>query len=283
MRKPNLFIIGAAKCGTTSLHDFLAGRPDVFMSEPKEPGFFVPEMDYHPKDEDWYLSLFREAGDARIVGESSTHYSKLPLYAGVPPRIADYSPDARIIYLMRDPVERAISHYWFHIGKLEEKRPILRALKERTQYIHISDYAMQLDAYFREFDRRQILPVIFEELVREPAVVLKEILEFLGVGAGGPLELPESNVRPQEIRAISGFGILRRIAESSAWEKVAPTVPKPIRRFASSRAVHTTTVDEDRNREAREYLRPILREKVAVLSGLLGRSFPIWKTTLGHE
>lgn len=82
-RIPNLFIVGAMKSGTTTLHNYLNMHPDIFMSQkPKEPQYFVQELNWS-KGEDWYLSLFEAAGDAKIIGESSTDYSKLPRYQGL--------------------------------------------------------------------------------------------------------------------------------------------------------------------------------------------------------
>ncbi len=150
-RKPNLFIIGAQKCGTTSLHHYLAAHPEIFLSEPKEPGYFVPEIDYYPRDREWYLGLFEGASGHRYVGESSTHYTKLPVYPGVVERIADFVDEApRFIYLMRDPIDRAVSHYWHDIRKFHEHRPIEEAFRERVDYRAFSNYPMQLEPVFRD-------------------------------------------------------------------------------------------------------------------------------------
>ena len=122
---PNLFIIGAMKSGTSLIHSYLNAHPSFFMCEPKESCYFV-----HPaqldcpnikklelwKSEEHYLELFQSANTVEIIGEASTLYAKLPRITGVPERIAQFNPDARSIYVMRDPIERAISHYW-HDGR----------------------------------------------------------------------------------------------------------------------------------------------------------------------
>ena len=117
---PNLFILGAAKCGTTTLHSYLIAHKEIFMSEIKELGFFVPEFSYQPKELSWYLSLFEQAENYRYIGESSTHYTKVPFYDGVAERVYMFAPEARLIYIVRDPIERAISHYW-HNTKSQRK------------------------------------------------------------------------------------------------------------------------------------------------------------------
>jgi Sulfotransferase family len=113
MPKPNLFIIGAMKAGTSSLHSYLGAHPQIFMTEVKEPAFFEdPAHRKRPKEGigywnnlSHYLELFALTGDRPVVGESTTDYTKLPLKTGVARRIFDFNSDARLIYLMRDPIE----------------------------------------------------------------------------------------------------------------------------------------------------------------------------------
>ncbi len=107
------------KSGTTSLHSYLATHPQIFMSLNKEPEYFAKQEVF--KGEDWYLSLFRSAAGIQIVGESSTTYARLPYFPGVPDRIAKFNPEARFIYVMRDPVERSISQYWFRVALFRRK------------------------------------------------------------------------------------------------------------------------------------------------------------------
>ena len=119
---PNLFIIGAMKSGTTSLHEYLNEHPDIFMSNVKEPGYFAECMNYYPKDLAWYESLFKEAKGEMIIGESSTNYTKLPICTDVVNKIWEFNPDARFIYVMRDPIKRVISHYWHGVKYGDERK-----------------------------------------------------------------------------------------------------------------------------------------------------------------
>jgi len=109
--RPNLFVIGAMKSGTSSLHATLAAHPQIFMCRKKEPDYFIEQCNWS-RGERWYLSLFARAGDKPIIGESSTGYTQAPRFHGVPQRIRGFRPDARFVYIMRDPIERTISHYW---------------------------------------------------------------------------------------------------------------------------------------------------------------------------
>src|ERR1700730_14880709 len=152
-RKPNLFLIGAMKSGTTYLTKLLNSHPSIFMCDPKEPSYFVDQAQLRKiwaemwdggywKEEN-YLRLFQTAENATILGESSTNYTKRPLVMGVPEKIQQFNPDARFIYIMRDPVERAMSHYWHMVNWEGEWRSILDAIKEEPQYRDVSYYAMQ--------------------------------------------------------------------------------------------------------------------------------------------
>ena len=257
-RKPNLFIIGAQKCGTTSLHHYLAAHPEIFLSEPKEPGYFVPEIDYYPRDREWYLGLFEGAGNRRWVGESSTHYTKLPVFQGVVERIADFVDEApRFIYLMRDPVERAVSHYWHDLRKFHEHRPIEEAFRERVDYRAFSDYPMQLAPYFERFGRDSVYTLTFEEMVRSPEPIVRSILEWLGLEPGLPAgSFERLNARPEEIQRVRGKGRLDRVARSGLWGRVSPLAPQALKDVAKRFTYRAADPAEERTDAARAWLRP---------------------------
>ncbi len=278
----NLFIIGAMKSGTTSLHNYLATHPDIFMCEPKEPGFFVEELTW-AKGLDWYRSLFADAQGKAVVGESSTHYTKLPVYRGVPERIAEFNPNARFIYLMRDPVDRAVSHYWHNVRDLtsgRERRDMLTAMQRDPQYVAFSDYAMQLKPYMEIFGRERIFVATFERMVADPAGVVGEIFSWLRVdGSFQPEDLHRRwNAAPEELSRVRGLGILNRIRYSRAWDRLAPAMPGRLRRlgiFLAEKPVGRASQDET---AAQRYLRPILRGRVEEIRSLLGRDFNEWIT-----
>ncbi len=107
---PNLIIIGGLKCGTTSIHHYLGLHPQIQMSKPKELNFFVEELNWD-LGLDWYASRFDSRSPVR--GESSPHYTNLPRFEGVAARIHEHCPDARLLYMVRDPIKRILSH-WVH-------------------------------------------------------------------------------------------------------------------------------------------------------------------------
>jgi hypothetical protein len=280
--RPNLFVIGAMKCGTTSLHQYLAHHPDVFMSEPKEPGFFVQELNWS-KGLDWYLGLFAHSHGARVLGESSTHYTKLPSYRGVADRIRTFNPDARLVYLMRDPLQRIESHYWHNVRNLHreaERREFTEAVAQDPEYLAFSDYAMQLEPYLAAFPRDQIRVLTFEEMSADPQAAIAALCRWLRLAGEVPAAAFDRrwNARPPVIRKARGRGALNRFRHSQVWERMAPLVPSGVRRWATQFAERTASRDPAAIADGLAAIRPRVRERVAALSELLGREFPEWTT-----
>ena len=289
--RPNLFIIGAMKSATTSLHSYLSSHPEIFMSDPKEPSYFAEESQLFKefpvmtrkgfwKNEKSYLSLFLDAGNAKLIGESSTIYTKRPRIEGIPNKIKAFAPDARLIYIMRDPVERTISHYWHEARWFNEDRDILEAVTQTPFYRQVSHYAMQLQPYFSLFSREQIYTLTSEELGNRPEVTLRRIFQWLGVEADiiTPSLAQRDNVTPSVIYRLRGLGSLHRLRYSRFWNAVGPKVPKRLRSFArrfSESQIQRSQIDL---KKVQEFLRPIHLKEAGQLEDLLGRQFPEWAT-----
>ena len=281
--RPNLFIIGAMKSGTTSLHEYLDTHPQVSMSEEKEPGYFVEELGLH-KGEDWYFSRWAPDAQCRYRGESSTHYTKLPVYQGVPGRLFRFNPEARLIYIMRNPFDRVVSHYWhavrdvYHGG---EVRPLLKAVHEDPAYLAFSDYAMQLEPYFERFGRSAVLTLTLEALVEDPQREVDRVYGWLGIPCHpiGEQSATPHNRKPSDITAVAGAGILNRIQYSSSWDRISPLVPGWMKSWAKKQA-YRPVAEEEVQKDI-----PLLRKAIAELqlrqvdrlTRLLGRDFPEWR------
>lgn len=205
MPLPNFLIIGAAKSGTTSLYHYLRQHPDVFMPEVKEPGFFAfkgQEMTFAgpegrvaneeglPYNQfDAYESLFDELDDETAVGEASVVY----LYSERAPRlIHEHVPDARLIAVLRNPVERAYSHYLMERGRDQEPLSFEDALAREPErieqgygiewrYQSFGMYCDQIKRYLDYFPRRQMRIFLFRDLKNRPREVVRDIYSFLDV------------------------------------------------------------------------------------------------------
>lgn len=250
MRLPDFVIIGAMKCGTSSLHEQLALRPGIFMSRPKEPNFFSDDENFE-RGPQWYAGLFREAGPAQICGESSTHYTKLPTYPRTVERMRVQLPDVRLVYLMRDPIARISSQYVHEWSQGEVREPFERAVERHERYRAYSCYAYQLEPFLRAFGPDRVLPVFFERLLVAPSEELGRICRFVGDPHSGDAawrrDLPPQNVSAERLRRSAIRDALLRMPGSAAlrtrlpraWRERAkglwrmqqrPVLPEPLRR-----------------------------------------------------
>jgi hypothetical protein len=178
---PNIFIIGAAKCGTTSLHHYLDQHPDISMSQDKEPGVFSEPR--FGSRRTGYGGLFD--CNAPYRGEASTSYSRYPAEGDAAARIHQAVPDARLIYLVRDPVERAVSDYVHHVARGYEQRSIHDALKDFTNpdnyYVAPSRYAFQARRYLDHFPASSLLVLDQSDLRERRGETMREVFSFIGV------------------------------------------------------------------------------------------------------
>ena len=236
MALPNLIIIGAMKCGTSSMHNYLDAHPEISMSRQKELNFF--SFDRHwPRGEDWYGRHF--SSTAAIRGESSPSYSKFPKVPHVPERIKTLIPSACFIYLVRDPVARIVSHYMHLRDGGKENRSLNEALSqfEGNQYIDCSRYHMQLQQYLDHFPQSQILVVSAEEMKANRHETLREVFRFLDVD--------ESFRSPRHdaiYHASKSRGVFRRTVERSPFARnIRPYVPRSIVYWAATRGPERRT------------------------------------------
>jgi hypothetical protein len=177
--RPDFLVIGAMKCATSTLHDQLAAQPGIFMSDPKEPNFFSDE-DRWSRGWEWYEGLFAAGQGAVLRGESSTHYTKLPTHPQTVARIRSGLPDARFVYVMRDPVERLVSQFIHEWTERTVSGSLDASVDRYPRLVAYSRYAMQLRPYLETFGPERVLPVFFERLRSEPQLELERIVRFLG-------------------------------------------------------------------------------------------------------
>jgi hypothetical protein len=285
---PNFFIIGAAKAGTTSLHHYLDQHPQIQMSAVKEPNFFAGPPNGIPYPvgridrRDEYERLFDPAFERR--GEASPSYSNAPRRQGVPERIKQLLPEARFIYLVRDPISRLVSQYQMLFADGEERKSLRDAVRgldrEDPHGFYLtcqSFYARQLELYLAHFPQQRILVVDQAELRRDRSGTLGEIFAFLSVDAGFSsaefdselFKGAERRVYPRGFKkvvrpALRGpFHMLprgiRESLRSSVERRFLPTVPTPV------------VDDETRNR-----LQQLFSPDVDRLRGLTGNAFSSW-------
>jgi hypothetical protein len=181
---PNLIVIGGVKCGTTSLHTHLDLHPQISMSAIKELDFFILEKNWS-KGIGWYESQFAFAEETRILGESSPSYTACHVFSGVPERVHAVLPGAKLIYILRDPVDRIVSHYVHNYRRRAENRKLSEVLAdlENNYYVLYSRYYTQLEQYLKYFPQSDILIITLENLNRYPQKTMQEVFRFLDVDA----------------------------------------------------------------------------------------------------
>lgn len=259
------------KSGTTSLYHYLRAHPEVFMPELKEVDFFTDELNWG-KGWKWYARQFEDAPvSARALGEASTSYTKHPRYGGVAERIAQYLPEARLIYVVRNPIDRMRSHYQHNVALGEERADIDVALLENPSYLDCSRYAMQLERYLESFPREQILVFSSEALRNDRLSTMRKVLDFLDVDRDiDPSALNEEFYKTEQRASMPApVAALRRGLKKAfpravgLWRGrfVPDVVKRRLGRKVGSEAVASTTIDD----ATRRRLEQMLRDDVARL------------------
>jgi len=202
VRKPNAFIVGAPKCGTTAMCHYLGQHPGAFLSDPKEPHYFahedMPNSDQYFTDLDSYLSLFAAADKSqKILVEGSVWY----LYCeNAIKRIAEFNPSAKIIVMLRRPDEMVYSFHsqallnfyddvecfstaWKMAKHPELRKRLPRSCKEPMiiKYDKIATYGRQLERVYQSFSKSQVHIIFYEDFSQKTAEVYSETLSFLGL------------------------------------------------------------------------------------------------------
>lgn len=286
MPRPTFLIIGAMKCGTTSLHHYLRLHPEIQIPTLKELNFFSGPPGHSPYPSGSkrieqltdYERLFDPA--FRVRGEASPNYSVYPMRTGVPGRIKDIIPDVKLIYLVRDPIARTLGQYQLAVSTANERRSLSQALGDLSDpfslYTCPSFYAQQLDQYLRHFSREQILVIDQADLLYKQQATLREIFTFLSVD--------NSVVSPQfdeKLNTSDGHRTYSRFIVMSRWARRTPLLrlPRGLRVFMRrsvervvSRPLEAPTLDDN----LRGRLQEFYANDVGRLRELTGKTFPTW-------
>ena len=278
---PNLFIIGAAKSGTSALHYYISLHPEVHMSPEKEPHYFsraaAGQAVLSPQE---YERLFDS--ELPIRGESSVSYSFWPYPKGVPERMHDVAPDARFIYLVRDPVERSITHYFHRVGLGTETRTLREVISDprdhEERYLAASSYGTQAEQYLKLFPEDRLLVLDHAELRHDLPRAVRKAFEFLGVDPSFTSDKFDVIVNPSS-EHVRFTPLGQRIADSATYKRmtrwIRPDLRRrlinPVRRLLSEK-VEQEVVDD----EIVAYFKERLSGEAQRLRELTGEPFASW-------
>jgi hypothetical protein len=285
MALPTFFIVGAAKAGTTSLHFYLDQHPQIQMSEPKEPHFFAGEENGIPfppervATKEAYEALFDPAFEVR--GEASPSYTNAPRRQGVPERIGELVPEAKFIYLVRDPIERTVSHYRHSVAAGKERRPLSEAVAEISDpYSYLachSLYGRQLELYLRRFEAERIMVVDQARLLDDRSGTLRSVFAFLAVDTSFTSDEFETELWKTEGRRASPPGqagfIGRVVVPRAQW---VPPGARRLARRSFERAFWSRLETPPLDDESRARLQEFFAGDVERLRALTGQSFTGW-------
>jgi hypothetical protein len=300
--RPDFFIVGAPKCGTTAMFDYLAAHPEVFTPRRKEPTHFAPDLDsgtrgddrYFTRDRDAYLALFADQDGEKRVGEGSVWY----LYSKVAAaEIKEFAPDARIVIMLRDPVEMV---YSLHAQRLvsgaegiESFAAALAAEPERAEgrriprnafvvpgllYREVVRYTDQVRRYLDAFGRDRVLILIYDDFAADPAAAYRQVCEFLEVDTAFAPSFERINTNTV-VRSPLVRSVLRFKPAMPDWSGLAPLRKRwrALRRRilkANQRAVARPPLDAELRATLTEETRP----DVESLGELVGRDLTaLWR------
>ena len=297
-RLPNALIVGVSRSGTTSLHHYLAGHPEVFMSMPKELRFFSGQVFGYPGkgpgDErelyveklDEYQNIFAGSGEATIVGEASPE--NLYWHREVIPRIRSLLGDVSIIIMLRHPAERAYSAWQMRVREERETLSFEAALEQEGarmqagwspgwRYAGFSFYAESVEDYLANFSKVYI--GLYDDLTANTAVEFRKVLAFLGVDTNWqPAHFHRLNVSGHaQVPGVNWFFIRRRNPLQMLVRGIGKAVLGEqgwvdFRESLRSRTLKKTTIAPDTRRDLVQHFRP----DVERLQAIIGRDLPSW-------
>jgi hypothetical protein len=294
MPRPDFFLVGTFKGGTTALYEGLRRHPQIYMPFHKEPLYFGDDLTrrYGRMSEADYLRLFKDAKPGQRVGEASSWY----LYSTSAAReIKAFSPDAQILVILRNPVDVMYAQHNQLIYNVIEDLPSFedalaaepdrragRRLPpgpinlENLYYRHSVHFAEQLERYFEVFGRDKVHVMLYDDLRRDPEAVVRGVLEFLGLDASLAVAPPKAN----ESRKVRSPLVQRLIFAPKLLLPLAPL----LRRFAFVRAVRTRMLEMNSEAKPRPPMDPALRRELTLeftpeierLAALIGRDLSAW-------
>jgi hypothetical protein len=307
MALPDFLIAGVPKAGTTALHAALVRHPDLFLSKVKEPKFFLsdgpPPVTGGPGDvqtyqehiwrQDEYEALFDAAPAGTVRGEATPFY----LYdLAAHDRIKSLLPDAKLILLLRDPVDRAHSN-WTHLWNagLEPEADFLSACRAEDQrradgwadfwhYVNLGRYGGQIEHLYQVFPREQVLLLRYRELKDAPAATLDRVCEFLGVRTGVLTAIPKENVNRHVVEDNTVNSVLRGMLRAGG--RFGHRFPVPLR-LAARGPILTVLHRKRGNRPVttpaeRAALLPLFADDIALLQEVTGERYDDWLSVDRH-
>ncbi|MDJ0635215.1 MAG: sulfotransferase [Xenococcaceae cyanobacterium MO_188.B29] len=297
MTMPNFLIIGAAKSGTTALHEYLQQHPQVYMTPNKETNFFAFEgevidfngpgdngvKNFSITDLETYQAEFEQVTNELALGEACPSYLYLPKAA---PKIKKYVPNTRLIVILRNPVERAYANF-LHLVRdnREPHSDFISALKDETtriennwewfwHYIQVGYYGSQLQRYYEMFSPSQIKVYLYEDFKTKPVALIQDICRFLEIDN---TFVPDMSYRPNRSgvprnRTIHSFVMKPNLLK----DLFKPLLPNIFRQNIKNQVKYNNLEKPPISQSARQYLIKLYREDIIQCQNLINRDLSPW-------
>lgn len=272
----DFMLIGAQKCGTTSLAAQLAEHPAICFCREKEPGYFHQTPDWRA-NLDAYHSLYAPQ-PGQICGEASTFYTFLPEFPDTHERLFEYNPDLKLIYIVRQPVERVLSHLTHNLVRNLDTRPPDEAVFANPEYVNRSRYGVQLRPYLELFERDQLLLLVFEEYIQNQVETLVKVAEFLGIDPQ-PFVTADTEAQHKSVgEPYLKYESVRSLVKTSAFQRLRSAVPESIRQPVRHRLLsNKLDAKPELTEQTRRLLWRLLEDDVLAVEKLLGRRLDSWR------
>ncbi|HEX6117609.1 MAG TPA: sulfotransferase [Solirubrobacterales bacterium] len=270
---PNTIVIGAQKCGTSTLHYYMGFHPEISASSPKELNFFIESSNWE-RGVDWYRSHFDPGKAVRL--ESSPNYTTWPHHEGIPERMAQLVPDAKLIFMVRDPVARIEAHWVHNYAKRRERGTMIETITHpSTTYVLRSRYFMQIERFLEHFDRSQILVFQQSDLRDSREAQLREVFEFVGVDPDfHHKSFNAVRHRTSKKRRASKAGMKVQEWSRTDWGR---KIPKVFWNYAEGGLRLSRPIERPNLREQLpDEVLDVLREDAIKLREFTGREFANW-------
>ena len=279
---PNFFIVGAPKAGTTSLYYYLLEVPQIYLSPVKEPRFFnskhVHINSQKISEQKKYLELFKDVKKEIAIGEASTSYLEDP---ETPFLIQKAIPNARIIIILRDPVERAYSHYQMEILAKATNLPFEKIIRMDSNSLkknpHLQGilqpgfYSESVKRYLEIFGTKQVKILVFEDFIVNTKERVEEIIQFLNIDH----QIKNFKSEIHHAPTMDRIPILQNFYENKIVLKIARSLLSPSTRWYLNEKIFSKNVPRSKMLEKDKiFLQNLYREDVQKLRKILDNSLP---------
>jgi len=286
---PNFLLIGTQKGGTTSLYSYLKQHPQVYMSPLKEPLYFMTSgMDDAPSstvnDLNTYKKLFEGVTNEKAIGEASTTYLACPW---TPKLIKETIPDVKMIAVLRNPVDRAWSHYLMHAAKghpmfsadfakaIQETKVYRRAGETwKFGYISMGMYYEQLQRYYSIFEREQIKIIFYQDILDDIQGVLRSIFSFLGIDNSFITDTSQRKNVSQVTRSTKLDRII--YGQGRLKKAITPFIPNSMKSIVKERMRKLNKHKPTLPSQQKNYLIETYREEIVKLQDFVNRDLSSW-------